>query len=58
MIDLQEKQFNKFFAQQKPGADAEKIAVFREGLGNVAYSGGAAQACRYLGGKNILDIYA
>jgi len=36
---------NRF--QQKPGADAEKIAVFREDLGNVPYSCGAAQAWRY-----------
>jgi len=32
--------------EQKPGADAEKIGVFREDLGNLIYSGGAAQALR------------
>ena len=34
----------KMSPNKKPGADAEKIAVFRKDLGNLKYSGGAAQA--------------
>ena len=35
------------FGQQRPGADAEEIAVFRKGPGFKPEGSGAAQAWRY-----------
>jgi len=38
-------------AQQRAGADAEKIAVFRESIGNTKYGQGARP-----GARQVIDI--
>ena len=45
------KKYNK-----RPGANAEKIAVFRKCLSNPNYCGGAAQARRYKSENLIYDF--